>query len=151
MSFSKRHCLAQRHPPCALAGINPQCYLCLPVICLQVKRLEAETSRLAESERQTAAELGQRLLQISAKGQQAADSLLERDLLSSAVATVQARMGCCFAAALLPEACPAWHASRRGCGRVIAAAAYTASVLTKDCFVPVGPCVRAGRGIGWPG
>ncbi|KAL4857882.1 UDP-glucuronosyltransferase 3A2 [Chlorella vulgaris] len=43
----------------------------------KVKRLEAETSRLAESERQTAAELGQRLLQISAKGQQAADSLLE--------------------------------------------------------------------------
>lgn len=53
--------------------------------------MEAQNASLIESERQTAAELGQRLIEIAAQGQRATDSLVEKELLSSAVETVQAR------------------------------------------------------------
>jgi hypothetical protein len=56
---------------------------------MQVRELEAENARLHESERQTVAELGRRLTDIAAGRAAADEGRVERDLLSSAVATVQ--------------------------------------------------------------
>jgi pantothenate synthetase len=63
--------------------------MCFFHFVLQVQALQSENARLVESERETAAELSRRLTEIAARGQQAADTLVERDLLSSAVGTVQ--------------------------------------------------------------
>ena len=43
--------------------------------------MEKENERLAESERQTAAELAQRLVDIATKGQAAQQTLVEQELL----------------------------------------------------------------------
>lgn len=56
----------------------------------QVEALQRENASLIESERQTATELSRRLNEIAARGQQAAESRVETELLSSAVETVQA-------------------------------------------------------------
>lgn len=56
-----------------------------------MRQLQAQNASLIESERQTAAELGQRLIEIAAQGQRATDSLVEKELLASAVETVQVR------------------------------------------------------------
>ncbi len=55
----------------------------------QVETLQRENASLVEAERQTAMELSRRLNEIAARGQQAAESRVETELLSSAVETVQ--------------------------------------------------------------
>lgn len=72
-----------------------------PLPPVQVEALQSDNARLLECERETAAELSRRLTEIAARGQQAADTIAERDLLSSAVATVQV----CGAAAPPGSAC----------------------------------------------
>lgn len=64
----------------------------------QVEALQRENASLVEAERQTAMELSRRLNEIAARGQQAAESRVETELLSSAVETVQ--VGGCVAGQL---------------------------------------------------
>ena len=76
----------------------------------QLAALQRENASLVEAERQTAAELTRRLNEIAARGQQAAESRVEAELLSSAVETVQVH-GCCCSCALASWL-HVWHASR---------------------------------------
>lgn len=64
----------------------------------QVEALQRENASLVEAERQTAMELSRRLNEIAARGQQATESRVETELLSSAVETVQ--VGGCVAGGL---------------------------------------------------
>lgn len=68
----------------------------------QVQRLQQENEALVEAERQTAAELGRRLNEIAAQGQAAADSRVDKEMLSAAVETVQVGAGAWAAAPDVP-------------------------------------------------
>lgn len=76
--------------PACRVSLLLQCSVTFCPAALQVRQLEARNASLVESERQTAAELSQRLIDIAAQGQRATDSQVDKELLASAVETVQA-------------------------------------------------------------